>query len=287
MSKKKYILATGITGDLGKELVKAILATHPDCIIAGPSRDEKKFADVHAVLTPEESKRLHLFVDDISSDADKSLLLLKVEKLIGNRPEYVIDGAGAYKSDKKIQEEGSESYERMRAVNTSGIAIVDAMLELAQKDGRPFTVCFIGSTGAVGEFVNLGFNGTHKYGETKAKSLRHYLELAKTIPLLKLRALHPGTFEGTLAQSIANEYGQTSALTAKKVAETAEKVFFDQSDDKIIQKIIASEEYFAWENEWKNKESYITSKMGLSSTGIEKVKVDGINAKTIYAEITA
>ena len=277
------IFITGGTGDLGTDLVRELLKR--GCLVVTNGRDQSK-ADIliHSLLE-DEKERFQFIVADLSKDSPLEIATRAYE--IYGGIDMLISNVASFAFDEDLEKNEVER-KRLYDTNLGGLALADSVVNLVTGKSENIVLCDIGSTSVIADMLDEPFPDTMHYGKTKADVVRHSIEIAHTNPLVKFRAIHPGSINGKFAKQIARKYkGGTHVTTPEITARYAIELFFTETDEKIIQEIFTSEKYFAWtqEGSWHNKEVEIAKSIeGLTPSRIIKIPVDGINSFEITKE---
>ncbi len=281
--KIQNIFITGGTGDLGSALVKELLSTTTAHVVTN-GRDQSKADILTQELNSEEKSRFHFFVADLSSESPDEIA--QKAYLVNNGIDMLISNIAMFEFD-DVLESDADLKKKLYDTNLGGMKLAESVISLVTKKGEKIILCDIGSTSVIADILGSPFQDTMHYGRTKADVVRHSMLLAKSNPLVFFRAIHPGSIYGKLAKQIAHRYGSTAVISPAITARHAIQLFLSDSEEKIIQEIITSENYFAWspDGSWYKKEDDIAEKIeGLSLERIVKIPADGIDSFEVVFE---
>lgn len=276
------IFITGGTGDLGTDLVRELLKR--GCLVVTNGRDQAKADILMHSLLEDEKERFQFIMADLSKDSPHEIATRAYE--IYGGIDMLISNVALFGFDEDLEKNEIEK-KRLYDTNLGGLALADSVVNLVTGKGENIVLCDIGSTSVIADMLEKPFQNTMHYGKTKADVVRHSIEIAHTNPLVKFRAIHPGSINGKFAKQIAQKYTNTFVTTPEITAKYAIDFFFKESSKKILQSIFTSDEYFAWtaEGPWYNKKNEIAESIeGLTPETIVTIPVDGINSFEITKE---
>ncbi len=268
----KNLLITAGTGDLGSELNLGVLKK--EYMSTTFSRDKEKVdrlrKRVELELGPEVLSRFFTTTGNINFIADVIHVLSYSLKMM-KKDIDVINTAGVFRFDEELSEVPEKdcllplvkfaakyskeadydkklAFYNMMWTNYLGPKqFVEYLIkEAEEKDVEKPLVCDIGTVGAVAEMIGKPFEDTSLYGKTKAMSIKHLESLVDEGKISGLRIIHPGPF-GKSALEIAEHFGSTYAESVSSVVEHIINMLEEETDEKITQGIIASENHPSWE----------------------------------------
>lgn len=299
----KKILLSGATQGLGEALVLKIARDYREVILVGFSSKQtnvdalnQKIAEEFPLAVP----RILIIQGDITSQDSIDSVINQSITFMGGI-DMLINNVGLFRFDdvlspfldmwdmspddfeKKFGKDTDFEHKRnfftMAQLNYVGNRnLVNRVVAITEKSGAPLVIADIGSIGVVADMIGKPLEGTRNYGHTKAFLVSHTLDLVSKNPRLSARIIHPGPF-GDSAQLIANKYGDTYAMNVLEVADATFELFFELTDEKVIQKIMCPERHFVW-GEFGDLLKLQTKIKGLTSARISKIP----DERTLYLE---
>lgn len=299
----KKILLSGATQGLGEALVLKIARDYREVKLVGFSSKQanvdalnQKIAEEFPLAVP----RILIIKGDITSLESIDSVISQSITFMGGI-DMLINNVGLFRFDdvlspfhdtwdmspddfekkfaKDADFEHKKNFFSMAQLNYVGNRnLVNRVVASTEKFGTPLVIADIGSIGVVADMIGKPLEGTRNYGHTKAFLVSHTLDLVSKNPRLSARIIHPGPF-GDSAKLIAKKYRNTYAMNVAKVADATLELFFDPTDEKVIQKIICPESHFVW-GEFGDLSKLVVKIKGLTSARISKVPPE----ETLYLE---
>lgn len=222
--KDRYVIVTGASSGIGRELCKILLESY-DVKVIGVGRNETKMISFLEELSPKAKENFTYRLFDVGVKENWSALKAYLDDK-GVTPALIVNNAGAFPRFSRFEDSGSDSVEETMRVNFySAVYAAEVFLPSMRASFAPVGVLNVSSSAALCPVAGTAAYSASK-GALKGFTQALSLEYGKAV---YVGVVYPGTTATQLFKQ--NEYLTNSGLLeklatkpqemAKRIAKTA------------------------------------------------------------------